>query len=171
MSDTINISTLKSDLLAAYTALKSGIQNELPDASFVVQGQTISRDDLLTKVQGRIDAANKTNAARTALHLCVEAEHEVDQGVKPIRAAIKQLVQSRYGKDSALLQKFGFTEDRRAKRSAQSKAQAADKARATREALGTKGKKQRKNAKKALQSAPAETPAQPPQGQTPSKNA
>jgi hypothetical protein len=53
-------------------------------------------------------------------------------------------LQARYGKASPEVQAFGFTQSRKPKPSAQSKAVAVTKAKATREARGTKGAQQKR---------------------------
>jgi hypothetical protein len=140
----INIAAQKADAEAQWKTLAQGIASDLGDvASFVINGATFTKDAVVAKVQSRIDAAEKTKAARTVLHACVAAERVLQTDVAPLRAGLKTFLQSRYGKTSAELQKFGFTPAKVPQRSAIAKADGVAKARATRKARGTKGSKQK----------------------------
>jgi len=155
----INISMQKAAVEAEYKALVTGIDSELTGVdSFLINQKTFTKADLVAKFQSRIDAAEKTKVARTALHACVAAERALQAEVAPLRMGFKFFLQSRYGKNSAELQKFGFTQTKATQRSAVAKSTAVSKGRATRQARGTKGKKQKALIKG---SPPAGAPATP----------
>jgi hypothetical protein len=69
---------------------------------------------------------------------------------------------TQYGNRSPVLQQFGFTPAKAPQKSAAVKAAGVAKARATRAAIGTKGKKQRKLAAKAVNQTPPQPPAPAP---------
>jgi hypothetical protein len=159
---TISIAHQKVDIEADYKTLINGIKTELAALDpLVIQGETIARAGLVARFQARIDAAEAVKVARSAHQKAVADERAVDAAVRPLRAATKVFLQGRYGKQSPELQKFGFTQGRKAKASAEAKAAGHAKAKATRAALGTKGKQQKKAAKKAppvAATAPVTTP-------------
>jgi hypothetical protein len=141
---TINIATQKTTLEAEYKRLINGINTELAGVdSFVINGVAWTRPDLLTRLQSRIDASEKTKAARTNLHNIVNSEQELQLEIAPLRAGLKTYLQSRFGKTSGKLQLFGFAQNKSTQKTAQAKADAVVKSKATRKARGTMGKKQK----------------------------
>jgi hypothetical protein len=81
-----------------------------------------------------------------------------------LRAGIKQFLQSRYGKDSADLQMFGFTPAKVPQRSVAGKVKGVAQNKATRVARGTRGKKQKsviKGASPAMTAKPATAGPEP----------
>jgi hypothetical protein len=141
---TINIATQKTTVEAEFKALIAGINSQLPDeTSFVINGTTWARADLVAQLQSRIDAAEATKNARTSLHTAVSAEQATQLKIAPLRAGFKTYLQGRFGKSSAELQLFGFTPNKTPQKTAQTKADAVAKAKATRKARGTAGKKQK----------------------------
>jgi len=156
---TINISTQKTTVEAEFKTLIAGINSQLPnETSFVINGTTWARADLIAQLQSRIDAAEATKSARTALHTVVSAEQASQLKIAPLRAGIKTYLQGRLGKSSAEMQLFGFAPYKTAQKTAQTKADAVVKAKATRKARGTGGKKQKSQIHGTV---PATTPAAP----------
>jgi hypothetical protein len=144
----INVSTQKASLEAEYKALVTAINNELTDVtSFTLQGAVFTKAALVARFQSRIDAAEKTKTARTALHTLVATEQELQKEIAPLRMAFKQFLNSRYGKNSPELQKYGFLQAKKPQRTVVGKATAIAKNAATRVARGTKGKKQKSKIK------------------------
>jgi hypothetical protein len=156
---TLSVSHQKVDIEADYKTLIVGLNTELGNVdTLIIAGQTIARTDLVTRFQARVDAADAVKAGRVGLQNLVAHERAVDAETRPLRAATKVFLQGRYGKNSPKLQAFGFTQSRKAKASAATKATAQVKAKATRATLGTKGKQQKKASKKAAAAAPATAP-------------
>jgi hypothetical protein len=144
----INIATQKAAVEAEYKALVFAIGTELGDVqSFLINKRAFSKAELIAKFQARIDAAERTKADRTGLHASVAAERELQKEVAPLRSGFKQFLQSRYGKNSPEMQKFGFTQAKVPQRAVATKSAAVDKAKATRVARKTQGKKQKINVK------------------------
>jgi hypothetical protein len=162
----VNIATQKLTREAEYLALMNGFSTDLAGVDpIVLVGTSYARATLLAKFQSRIDASHATKAARASLRTAVSSEHALEVEVEPLRQAMKQYLQSRFGKTSPKLQAFGFTEVKRAQKSAGTKAGAVAKAKATRKARNTMGKKQRLQIK-APAAAPegtAETPSAAPE--------
>jgi hypothetical protein len=139
---TVNISTQKATVEAEYKALITGINTELVDEThFTVNGIAMSKPELVGRFQSRLDAAEKTKTLRTTLHTTVGAEHALNLEVAPLRMGFKQYLQSRYGKNSPELQKFGFTPAKKPQRPVAAKATGIAKNQATRKARNTIGKK------------------------------
>lgn len=158
----VNIATQKLTVEAVYLALINGFNTDLVGMDPVVLiGTSYARADLLAKFQNRVDASRATKAARAAMRSAVASEKGLDAELEPLRSAIKQFLQSRFGKNSPKLQAFGFTEVKRAQKTADSKAGAVAKAKATRTARHTMSKKQRLQIK-------APTPAPEPTADAPS---
>ena len=141
---TVNVAAQRAKVIAEFQALIEGINTELTDVkSVVINQQNITRAQLVSDFQERLTAAENTKAARLAYHAAVAAEAQVAARVAPERAAVKLYLGARYGKSSPEMQKFGFTPAKTPQKTAASKAAGVAKARATREALGTMGKKQK----------------------------
>ena len=140
-----NISAQKADAVAEFTALIKGITTDLANIDpFVLAGQSLPRTLALGRLQARIDAADKTKAARTAFHLAVENERAVALDANQLRADLKMWLQAHFGAKSTRLQEFGFTPRKPNNKTATAKAEGAVRAKATRDVRGTKGKKQKK---------------------------
>ena len=160
----VNVSEQGAKVIAAFQALIDGINTELTDLkSLVINKQPVTKAQLLAAFQGRLTAAQNTKAARLAYHAAVATEAQVAEQVAPERAGVKLYLVQRYGKTSPELQTFGFTPAKVPQKTAASKASAATKAKATRQALGTMGKKQKKAALAILAASapPAAQPAVP----------
>jgi hypothetical protein len=78
--------------------------------------------------------------------------------VAPVVRGLQKLLENNYA-DPAMLVEFGLNGPKTGTKSAQTKAEAAAKAKATRAQLGTKGTKQKKAALKAAATTTPETPA------------
>jgi hypothetical protein len=145
---TINIATQKTTIEAEYKTLINGINTELIGVDpFVINGTTYTRADLLARLQSRITASEATKTARTALHNAVNSEQDLQAQMVLLRAGMKAYLISRFGKGSGKLQLFGFAQTKTTQKTAQSKAAAVVKSKATRTARGTLGKKQKSGIK------------------------
>ncbi len=143
--DPSNIATTKLTIEGAYAALITGIETDLANVTtFLLNGQSYGRDALLAKFQSRIDASKKSKASKSVWHQDVEAEHELDVEVAPLRKAMKSYVEAGFGKNSSKAQDFGFGSRRPRKAKAATKATAVAKAAKTKTARGIMGKNQRK---------------------------
>ena len=156
---TVNIAAQRAKVIAAFQALIDGINEELTDVkTLVINKQNITKAQLISDFQERLTAAENTKAARLAYHAAVAAEAQVAARVAPERAAVKLYLAARCGKSSPEMQKFGFTPAKTPQKTAASKAAGAAKARATRDALGTMGRKQKMAALALLAAAASATP-------------
>ena len=155
----VNIAAQKAKIIANYQALFDAITSDLTDTpSFVINGVTYTRDQLLQQFASRVTAAKKTLAQRTAMHEAVAAEQALAVQVDPLRAGFKTYLFSRFGKNSAKLQKYGYTPVKATQKAASTKASATTLSAATRKLRGTTGKKA-KSVIKATPAAAAPPPA------------
>lgn len=149
-------------MIAEFQALIDGINAMLTGIDpFILGGITISRADLLAKLQARIDAAVKTKSDRKAVAADVAAEKVAAAVADPLRKGLKSLCVSRYGATSPVLQQLGFVQNRRPKRKSANVASGAAKRQATRQKVGPTGKQQRAKAARAAADAAAATPVAP----------
>jgi hypothetical protein len=149
----------KVDMQASYQALISGLTTYYqPTDLFALKSGSLTRDAVIEQIQKYIDAAEETKTSRTAWLSTVQAERAVETQVRPVRAALRGIIAARFGSDGTQLMQFGLTPTKRTKKTAQTKAQAVVKSKATRTARGTKGTKQKKAIKGSVSGAVA-TPA------------
>jgi hypothetical protein len=162
---TQSLTTQKLDVVAEFQALIDGINSMLTGIDpFILGGITISRADLLAKLQARIDAAVKTKNDRKAVAADVAAEQAAAVVANPLRKGIKALCISRYGATSPVLQQLGFVQNRPPKRKSTNVAAGAAKRQATRTAVGPTGKQERAAA---AAKATSSTEAKPPVAEQP----
>jgi hypothetical protein len=160
-----SVTNTKVSAEVQYQTLVTGILANLADVStFAIGGDAYSRDDLVARLHDRIAAAEKSKASKNQWHSDVQSERLVQAAVRPLRKAMRAFVVARYGESSAKLGEFGFVPNKARKTTAKTKATAADKAKATRVARNTVGKKQRK----AVKAAAPGTPPTPTAGAAPS---
>lgn len=169
-----NLSQTRANLAALLSALLAGLNSVFPGVDpFVVDGETIPRATLVGRIQAALDAIAAVKAARGALQSAVATQNAAIDDARGLRAGIKRAAQSKLGPTSPRLQDLGFTPDRPRNTSSRTKAQAAAKAQATREAKGNVGKKTRKvstlGASAPAPATPAPAPAAPAATATPPK--
>jgi hypothetical protein len=164
----------KTDLQASYQALIVGLQSLYPpDDLFHMKSGTYGRDTLVGQFQTFVGLAEKTKQAHLAWRDAVQAEHEFELQVRPLRQGVRGIVTVRFGKDGTQLMQFGFTPVKQSKKTAATKAEAVTKTKATRVARGIKGKNQRKAIKAPALAAPSSgqtVPAASAPGTAPSAN-
>jgi hypothetical protein len=150
--------------------VSAGIQQHLLSTPSVpLGGSAYSPADLMKLVQSSIDSAKTADAANANWHSTVLAERALDAHLAPLLRELRQYVISVFGATSPVLADFGFAPPKRATRTPEEKAAAAAKAKATRAARHTAGKKQKKAVKGNVTgvvmvpiTATAETPAPQP---------
>jgi len=153
---TVNVTTQKADAVLQLQALLHGILVKLPAVDpFLLYRLTLSRDELVKRIQTRLDTAIATKTSRQAMHNAVAAERAAQADFKPIRSALRSYLVGVYGANAPELQEFGFVQNRRPAKTVASKAAAIAKGKATRVARATKGRKQ----KAAVKGAPATSTA------------
>ena len=137
----------KVQIQVAYQALVSGLQSSYqPSDTFVIAGQTLSRDEVIARLNAVIALAEVTKATRQQWLSAVEAEHAGLVAARTLRECLHGIVQARLGSKSASgLTAFGFSPAKTAKRTVTTKATAVAKTTATRAARHTMGKVQKQS--------------------------
>jgi hypothetical protein len=135
----------KLQIQASFQALVSGLLSTYqPSDTFSINGETLTRDEVTSRLNAYIATAEATKASRQQWLSAVEAEHAGLVAVTPLRQSLHAIVQARLGgKDATGLTAFGFSPAKSTKRTVTSKATAVAKTAATREARHTMGKVQK----------------------------
>jgi hypothetical protein len=94
-----------------------------------------------------VTTARARPASNTQWRSDIQTERALAQKVQVLRTALKGIVTARFGAGAAAILQFGFALPKARTRSAETKAVAAVKSLATREARGTKGSVQKKSVK------------------------
>lgn len=127
-------SNAKDSTELAYQTLMSGLQaNFEPTFVFTLDGEQKATTDLLGVFATRIAAAEATKTAKNGYHLAVDQERASDAEAKPLRAGLRTYFQAQLGKTSPKLRIYGFEPRKIPVVTAEVKAAAQAKGRATRE--------------------------------------
>lgn len=125
--------------------------------SLTLGGVSVTLTDLQGLIQADLDAMD-TSAKAKAIHRgLVQAERSAHAKALPLLRSLKALVFASHGGTEAtseLLEDFGYRPRKRAARTVEQVAEAAVKAKATREARHTMGPKQKKAIKGAIPASP-----------------
>jgi hypothetical protein len=152
------MSTNKLSQTNAESLLLAGTQKHFSNsASLPFGGSTHAPTEIETALQRRMTAAGATGTARTAFHSAVAAERQARAETSKFVQQFRAFVLATFGEDLNALADFGLAPRKTTVKPPVVKVAAAQKARATRQARGTKGKTQKKAIKGAT-TAPA-TPA------------
>jgi hypothetical protein len=131
-------------LQASYQALVNGLQSTYqPTDTFDTTEGTYTRDELIAQFDAFIGSSETTKAARQGWLAATQAEQAALIQVAPLRAAVRSVIQGRFGKAGLGLAKFGFSPAKTPKKSTTTKAGAVAKTKATRAARHTMGKVQK----------------------------
>ncbi len=144
MSSTTTKSKSKAATLARLQALVTGLQKELPNGSFTLMSTVFTTATLLPILQGLIAALTALNAAQSAAKAALVDLAAEDAKASPIIRALERTLTTMYTNSPDTLALFELAPPKaRAPLSAAQRAAAVAKAKATREARGTKGAKQK----------------------------
>jgi len=111
--------------------------------TLVVGGVTYTIPELLAKIDSFIGAQTDAINAKNAFHAAVTAEKTSNVSARILRGQMHGFAVSRYGKDNPILTQFSFIPTKPKKATAATKAVAALKVKATRQARNTLGSKQK----------------------------
>ncbi len=130
---------------AAFQALAVGLQATYqPSDTFNIAGQTLSRDDLVARLNSVIATIEATKAARQQWIGAVEQERQILPGANTLRQNLRGILEARVGgKGASGLTAFGFNPAKTPKRTVIDKATAVAKSAATRVARHTMGRVQK----------------------------
>jgi hypothetical protein len=134
----------KADALAQVQALIAGTNKHFPNGSFTLGNVAYTTATLLQVLQSLVDAMTTLAAAQLSAKDALAAEQAVVAKVSPVIQAYKRFLHATFTGATQPLADFGLEPPKApAPRTAEEKAAAAAKARATRAARGTTSKKQK----------------------------
>ena len=137
-------SNTKAAALAHVQALIAGTTKHFPTGSFTIGNTTYTSASLIPVLQGLANAMLARNAAETGAKDALKAEQATQTQAGPIVRAYERLVLAAFANATQTLADFGLTPPKaRTPLTAQQLAARAAKAKATRVARGTTGKKKK----------------------------
>jgi hypothetical protein len=155
----INRSTTQARDGQVIVGIKKDLQNV---SSLPLAASTYTMAALEQLIQSRIDAANAVANAKANWHDAMATYDALNTKVTEVVRGLRQYVINAFGQNSPVLADFGFTPPKKATLTPEQKVAKAAKAKATREARGTMGKKQKALIKGTVSTtAPATSPAAP----------
>ncbi len=141
-------------------AVIGGIHKHLANQSFVVGDQTYTSQQIVDVFQGRVNTGLGAQAARATYRAAVMTDREQRSGTSSFVTAFLSIVRGMF-KNPATLEDFGLSPRKSTKTSVGAKAEAIAKSKATREARGTRGSKQKAKIKGTVPAQPAAAPSAP----------
>lgn len=130
-----------------------------PKTAMTVNGQPVKPADLTAIYQNAIDTRTALITLRAAINKALSARDDAEATRLATDEGLKAWVVTQFGARSQEAQEFGFLPTKVGEKSVATKAVAVEKCLATRQARGTRGKRQKERIKGTLV-APA-TPAEP----------
>jgi hypothetical protein len=143
-----------------FTKIIAGVAQHFT-AAVVLAGKSLTPQALIAVFQAVIQADKDLDAARTAVIPKLQARRDALAAARALVGPLKKSLEGTYGAGSTVLADFGLSAPKPAVKSAEVKAQAAKKSKATRDVRHVMGSRQRK----AVKVQPAA--AAPPTGTTP----
>jgi hypothetical protein len=140
----ITSQSTKSAALAQVQALIAGTNKTFPNATLTFGNATVQASSLVQDLQNLEQAMLALTAAQSNARDAVSALRTLEASVGPLFRAYKRFLLATYGTSAQQLAAFGLQPPKaRTPISTETRATATAKARATRAARGTKGKKQK----------------------------
>ena len=155
----------KASRLALEKSLIDGTQKHLANQTFVIGKQTVTAQDVINVIQGRVNTAQAVNTAKAALQAARKTDTDQRALTKPFEDSFIAIVQGMFKDTPDILADFGLKPRKAPKVTVRVKAEAIAKNKATRVARHTTGKKAKKlitGTVNAAPAAPTPTPAQAP---------
>jgi hypothetical protein len=135
--------------------LVAGTKKNLMGQTFIFGKKSYSAQEMIDLLQRRIDAGKAVAMAYAGWQAAIKAEKDTLRRTEVLAQSYKNLLMAMYGESADMLEQFGLVPKKKRKVKITVKEQAIAKARATREARGTMGKKAKLKIK-------GEVPAAPP---------
>jgi len=155
MSRNQSVSTETTDLTKRANAIKKNIGNK----TVTLIGKSYTGNELAQMCTNAITADQLVDSTNRQWCEAVAARDAQREEHAPVFTALRSHVQASYGKSSQTVAEFGFKPAAETLKSAEVKAAAVVKLRATRSARHTMGSQQRKSVKGAAPSTPTLVPA------------
>ncbi len=160
----------RNDKVAADQSLLDGInKHSATMPAVIVGGAAVPLKDITTTLQARIEAAKNVTPAKATWQVAVQADRDQRAKSKTLVTVLKRTVELFFDGQVDTLADFGLTGRKPTVVTPETRVAAAAKARATREARHTMGKKQKAKIKGTVPAAAPEVPpaATPPAAVTP----
>jgi hypothetical protein len=122
--------------------LIAGVRQHLMNQSFIVGDKSCTAQEVIAVFQGRVDSSEATLSAKATFQATVKADRERRTQTGPFVRAFRNIVQGMFF-DPGTLSDFGLSPRKSTKKTVDTKATAIAKNKATRQARGTKGTKQK----------------------------
>jgi len=130
---------------ARATGIIAGIVKHFVEASHFLGGKEYSRRELVAEFQSHIAAIDEVDAKRAALAAAVEKERKLGRQTAALARYVKMMASSRFGLTPTICADFGWEVPKLpGPKTVKAKLEGAARARETRKARGTMGKRQRK---------------------------
>jgi hypothetical protein len=143
-------------------------RHEAEIGSVLIDGKKVTPADVIGVAQNRITASKAADAAKATWQTAVKADKDVRASTRVFMTQVRQAVLVMFASSIDTLAEFGLVQRKQHAVKPPVQVVAAAKAKATREARGTKGKRQKAKIKGAVAPAPATSPAvAAPAGPTP----
>jgi hypothetical protein len=134
-----------ASILSSNTQRMKGIQTHLKNGKVEVSinGQNMKVSDVTGAFQASVDAQAAVSSAYGKYKIALAAREATEEQRRLVDDGLKNYVFSRFGADSEAAHDFGYAPKKVTPPDVETKAKAARKGLATREARGTMGKKER----------------------------
>jgi len=140
----------KTDELARMQVVKKALAVHFKKKLLPLAGQTVKADDAIAQLDAQIARMEAAESARAGWRLAVRDQNSNAPALRGLVLRIQRYLSATLGEASAVYADFGFAPKKTPKRTAEGKAQAVVKLRATREARHTMGTRQRRSIKGTL---------------------
>jgi hypothetical protein len=145
----------KAELRAFEQMVISGLRTLLPARTIPIAGSTVKSVDLQAQLRQHLVMLDAVDAARAKLHAVVAEERALRATLEPLIAGLRGYALGVFGEASADFRTFGFRPHVVGVKSAETKARAVAKLRATRTARSTRGKREKMSILGTIEIAPA----------------
>jgi hypothetical protein len=127
------------------TGIIAGVRKHFGGASYDLGGRTYTPKQLVAEFQSQIDAIDEVDATRSTLAAAIAKERALARRIAALGRYLKMAVDATFGPSPEVFADFGWDVPKRpGPKTVQAKLEGARKARETRKARGTMGKRQRK---------------------------
>lgn len=152
----------KTNRLERNQNISNGLRTACAKATIPVNGKMVKATDAAKLFEDASEAEKKVIRARAQYLAAVEEARAAESKVKPMIQPIKGFVQNTFGVQSEISASFGFSPRKTGHVDAETRLQAVLKLRATRDARGTKGSRQKASIHGSIETpAPAPVVAEP----------
>jgi hypothetical protein len=125
------------------TTVLAELPSLLATASFLVNGVKMTATQVEAVLTGHLTAIGTVNTTSVAYHAAVAAEQALEVQARAVIAAVEVVARATFGVNSPEYALLGFTSKKRVEPTVETKVEAVAKAKATRAARNTGGKKQK----------------------------